>query len=116
MVAHNTRLGLEENLEAALSYVLLFVSGIIFYVLEEENSYIRFHALQSIIVFGMLFIVGQITRVFWVLPFIGHLLYMIINVCIGLFAFLLWILLILKAYKGERYKVPFVGPYAEKHA
>lgn len=83
------------------------MSGILFLVLERENFFIRFHALQSVIVFGGLFVVDVGLRV---IPFLGRLLDPIFN----LISILLWILLIVKAFSGERYKLPYVGELVER--
>jgi len=103
-----TSLGLEENLEAALAYVLGFITGIVFYLLEKESSYVRFHAMQSIVVFLAIFILQWF---FMFIPYFGWM----ISSFLGLVAFILWILLIIKAYQGERFKVPIAGDIAEKY-
>lgn len=102
-----TSLGLEENFEAALSYVLGFVTGIVIFLLEKESEFVRFHAMQSTIVFLGLTI---IQRIFMYIPFFGWMF----SWLIGLLGFVLWILLIIKAYQGERYRVPIAGDFAEK--
>lgn len=94
---------LEDNVEGALAYVLGFVSGIILYVIEKDNDFIRFHALQSTITFLGLFIVSM---VFSVIPLLG--------VFIGILSFIAWIIGIVKAYQGELYKFPVIGDIAEQ--
>lgn len=103
-----TSLGLEENVEAALSYVLGFLTGIVFYLLEKESNFVRFHAMQSIMVFLSIAI---LQRFFTIIPFFGWM----ISWLLGLLGFALWIVLIIKAYQGERFKVPIVGDFAEKY-
>jgi uncharacterized membrane protein len=102
-----TSMGLEPNLAGLLCYVLGWVTGIIFFVLEKENKEIRFHAMQSIIVFGALTVAWIILSF---IPFIGW----IINLLLGILGFILWIILMIKAYKGEHYKVKWAGNIAEK--
>jgi uncharacterized membrane protein len=102
-----TSMGLESNLAGLLCYVLGWVTGIIFFVLEKENKEVRFHAMQSIIVFGSI-TVAEIILNF--IPIIGW----IINTLLGILAFVLWIILMIKAYKGEHYKVKWAGDIAEK--
>ncbi|WP_456478668.1 DUF4870 domain-containing protein [Geoglobus ahangari] len=103
-----TSLGLEENVEAALSYVLGFLTGIVFYLLEKDSEFVRFHAMQSIVVFLSLAI---IQKVFFLIPVFGWM----VGSLIGLLSLVLWIVLIIKAYQGERYKVPIAGDFAEKY-
>ena len=111
MIKHISRgkssLGIEANIAALLSYLLGFVTGIIFYVLERENKFVRFHAIQSIIAFGALFVFGVLAKF---LPFIGF----IIITLLGIVEIVLWIILMIKAYQGEYFKLPVAGELAEK--
>ena len=104
-----TSTGLDENVAGLLCYLLLGMSGVVFLILEPENRFVRFHAIQSIIVFGILNIAGFILG--W-MPFIGAFFAWII----GVLSFILWIVLMVKAYQGTRYKVPWAGNLAEKWA
>lgn len=96
-----------ENLMAAASYLLGFVTGIIFLVLEKQSKVVRFHAMQSTILFGGIFVVN-IALGF--IPILGW----IVGLILSLVAFILWIVLMWKAFQGEMYKVPYVGEMAEK--
>ncbi|MFH1593648.1 MAG: DUF4870 domain-containing protein [Candidatus Omnitrophota bacterium] len=100
--------GMQPNLAAALCYLLGFVSGLIFFLVEKENKFVRFHAMQSIVTFGILFVVGVILPL---IPFIGWALIPFL----GLFNLILWIVLMVKAYQGERLKLPVAGDIAEKN-
>ena len=106
-----TATGLEENVAGLLCYVLGWVSGIVFFFLEPNNKFIRFHAIQSIIVFGALSVVSIVIGAvfFWISP-----LRMGINAVIGLLGFALWIVLLVKAYQGTKFKVWVAGDIAEK--
>jgi uncharacterized membrane protein len=104
-----TSTGLEENIAGLLCYVLGWISGLVFFLIEKENKFVRFHALQSIIVFGVLFLAGFILG--WI-PLIGWL----IKWLIWVLAFVLWIVLMVKAYQGQKYKLPWAGNLAEKYA
>lgn len=75
----------------------------IFLLTEKEDQFIRFHAAQSVVTFGILSLVGFI-------PFIGWMLTPLLAP-IGL---ILWIVLMVKAYQGERFKLPVVGGWAEQ--
>jgi uncharacterized membrane protein len=100
-------LDLEPNVAGLLCYVAGWISGIVFLVLEQKNRFVRFHAIQSIIVFGILNLAINILSH---IPFIGWFFAGII----GVFGFILWIVLMVKAYHNQLYKVPLAGDWAEK--
>ena len=102
-----TSTGMEQNVEGLLCYLFTWVTGLIFLLIEKENKFVRFHAIQSIATFVVFFVVYI---VFIFIPFIGWL----IDILLGLAMFILWILLMYKAYKGEKFKLPIVGDFAEK--
>ena len=97
--------GLDENVAGLLCYVLGWVSGLVFFLLETENKFVRFHAIQSILVFGVLnialIVLGWIPVIGWV---------------IGVLGFVLWIILLIRAYQGVKFKLPWAGDFAEKRA
>lgn len=96
-----------ENLMAAASYLLGFVTGIIFLLLEKENKFVRFHAMQSTVLYGGIFIINMGLGF---IPIIGWL----VGLLLSFFAFIMWIVCMWKAFQGEMYKVPYVGEIAEK--
>ncbi|MFA6355883.1 MAG: DUF4870 domain-containing protein [Candidatus Omnitrophota bacterium] len=103
-----TTVGMDANLAAALSYVFGWVSGLIFFLLEKENKFLRFHAMQSILfaaAWTIILIVLGITIV-------GAFLIPII----GLIFFVVWIVLIVKSFSGEQFKLPVIGDMAEKYS
>lgn len=102
-----TVLGVTENLEGLLCYALGWVSGVVFLLIEPSNAFVRFHALQSLVTFGGLFI---ISLVLGFVPVLGAL----VSMLIWPLQLILWIVLMVKAYKGERYKLPLAGDFAEK--
>jgi len=85
-----------------------WVTGLIFIILEKDNKFVRFHALQSIVVFGVLNLGFSIILI----PVIGWLL----SLLIILLAFVFWIVLMIRAYQGEKIKMPIAGDFAEKQA
>jgi uncharacterized membrane protein len=95
--------GLEENVAGFFCYILGFVSGIVFLVVEKESSFVKFHAKQSTVTFLILLV---IFLVFWWIPVIGFLLLIAILV--------LWLFLMIKALQGERYLLPIVGQMVEE--
>jgi uncharacterized membrane protein len=102
-----TSTGLEDNIAGLLCYVVGWISGLIFLLIETENKFVRFHAVQSIIVFGALNI---IIFVFGWIPVFG----LVVSSLTGALAFVLWVVLIYKAYQGTIYKLPVAGDLAEK--
>lgn len=107
MAKEKTITGLDENIEAMLCYVVGWVTGLLFLILEKKNKFVRFHAVQSLATFLSLFVIWMLIR--WI-PILG----VIISVLMHLASLVLWILLMYKASKGERYKLPVVGDFAEK--
>ena len=101
--------GLEANVAGLLCYVGWWVSGLVFILIEKESKFVRFHALQSIYVFGVLTIAMIVLG--WI-PVLGVVLVGLIWVlCV-----VLWIILMVKAYQGTMFKLPWAGDLAEKKA
>ncbi len=100
-------LGMDENIAGLLSYLLGFITGIIFYVLEKESKFVRFHAMQSIILFIGIMV---LTFVLGFIPIVGWIL----SLLIGPLSLILWIILMVKAYQHEYFKLPVIGDMAEK--
>jgi uncharacterized membrane protein len=113
--------GLENNMAAALCYILGIVTGILFLVLEPYNKdkTIRFHAFQSIFFFIAVIIfdiaVGIVIRILYAIPFLGWLAFIVWPI-VGLALFLCWLFVMFKAYNGEKFKLPIIGDLAEKQA
>ena len=99
--------GLAENTAGLLCYVLGWIGGIVFLLLERESDFVRFHAIQSIVVFGVL---SAAIRVISWIPLIGWM----IGAGLGIVCFVLWIILMVKAGQGKRYKIRWAGDFAEK--
>ncbi|HET8854198.1 MAG TPA: DUF4870 domain-containing protein [Ktedonobacteraceae bacterium] len=104
-----TSMGMQPNVAAALSY-LTFVAGlIIFFLLEKQNRFVRFNAMQSILFFLPLTI---LLFIFGYIPLIGGILYWLV----WLVGFVGWIVLTINAFQGKYFKLPYIGDYAEKYA
>jgi len=107
MASKKTKIGIEENLAGVLCYLVGFVSGIVMFAIERDNRFVKFHALQSFVVFLGLTIINMLVGV---IPFIGSLL----GALILILMIFLWIFLIVKAFGGEKYMVPGVGKFVEE--
>ncbi len=101
-----TALGIDENIEAALSYFLGFITGILFLLLEKDSKFVRFHAMQSTIVTLLLFVIVTVLGMIPLLWLIFPLIWMA--------ELVLWLFLMYKAYQGELFKLPTIGDIAAK--
>jgi len=110
-----TSTGLDENVAGLLCYVLGRLSGLVFILIENENKFVRFHATQSIVTFGGITVISIVLSILGLIPFIG-VLFDILGYIVGLIAFVLWIVLMVKAYQGTMYKLPRAGDFAEKRS
>lgn len=115
--------GLEPNVAGALSYLLGPLTGILFYLLEDDDEFVRFHGAQSTIVFGGLFVLSFgltiLLTVLAVIPVIGWIagaLLGLVSLLLAPVAFVLWLFLMYKAYQGTEYELPIAGGYARKYA
>jgi len=107
--SRKTSTGLDQNVAGLLCYLFGWITGIIFLILERENKLVRFHAIQSIIVFGFFTVASA--AIGWI-PIIGDFF----SAAIGIIAFIVWIILMVKASQGEKYKVFIAGDIADKQS
>ena len=108
-----TATGLDENLAGLLCYVGWWVGGIVFLIIEPDNKFVRFHAIQSIIAFGFISIVGTIISAIWGwIPYVGWFF----GTVVWLLGVALWIAMMIKAYQGTRYKLPLAGDIARRYS
>ncbi|MCL5970492.1 MAG: hypothetical protein M1450_03260 [Patescibacteria group bacterium] len=95
-----------KNVKGALAYLLGPFTGAFFLLTEKSNGFVRFHAMQSLILFGALFIVHIVLT----FSLIGLILIPFLTIA----EFVLWILLMWKAFNGEEFMLPVVGELAKK--
>lgn len=104
-----TSLGMDESFEALLCYTLGWVTGIVFLVMEKRSSFVRFHAMQSLVTFLALSVVMAFVLT---VPRFGFLLASFL----WLAGVALWVTLIWKAYQGARFRLPLIGNFADNFA
>jgi uncharacterized membrane protein len=118
--------GLDENIAALLSYIVHFVSGLIFFLVEKDSRLVRFHAMQAIILGGVFFIGSFVLLFLWfVISVIAAQIHSLLGTLVGLVLGLLivvfyvaflagWVMGMVKAFQGQYYKLPVIGNFAEK--
>ena len=89
-----------------LCYLFEWLTGLILFLLERENRFVRFHAMQSLLFFGIL---SVLEGLFSYLPFFGP-----IGGALGLVMFVGWIVMMVKAHRGQYYKLPLFGDLADR--
>jgi uncharacterized membrane protein len=112
--------GLAPNIASLLCYVCMPITSIIFLVIEKDDMDVKFHAWQGTI-FGVAYIVVLVALqiIAAILGYIIGVLGAIIGILIPIVAigaFVLWIICLIKAYQGERWKIPYLGDFAAKKA
>lgn len=112
--------GLAPNMASLLCYICSPITGIIFLLIEKENRDVMFHAWQSII-FGVAYI--AIIIALEILAAIMGVIASVLGIIVGFFipilmlaTFIVWVICMVKAYQGERWRIPVIGDYAAKKA
>lgn len=116
-----TTRGINDNLLGVLAY-FTFIPALIFLLVEpfNKNRFLRFHSFQSLFLFIAALLLGFCLKVFFfivfMIPLLGHLLTWLLSFVVSLGWFILWLVLLVKAYQGEWFKLPVIGDIAEKQA
>jgi uncharacterized membrane protein len=113
--------GMDDNVAGALCYLVGFITGILFLLLEPYNKrpFVRYHAFQSIFFcVGWIALSIALSITFVVVGAVAHLwfIFLPIRLLFGFLGFLLWLFCMYKAYNREWYELPIVGPLAAKQA
>jgi len=117
-----TSTGLSPNVAGLLCYVAGWISGIVFLLIEKKSKFVKFHAWQSIMTFGVLSVaqiivsgilaaIGAATFSFGLIAFAG-----VLGTIIWVLIVVLWIVLMVQAGTGKMWKLPWAGNWAEKQA
>ena len=101
--------GLQANVAALLAYTLGIVTGLVFFLIEKDSKFVKFHAMQAMALSLVLFIAGLVLSF---LPYIGIAAGALLNLA-GL---IVWVICMVKAYQGDWFKLPILGDLAEKQA
>jgi uncharacterized membrane protein len=104
-IIENIMFGLTKNNAASFSYMFFFFSGIFFFLFYKD-PYVRFHAAQSTLIFVLLFAFQSILALLGIISSFSQLL--------GLLTFVLWLILIYKAWQGSEFELPFLGQIAHR--
>lgn len=110
--------GLDPKLAAFLAYFFGIIGGVVFVAIEKDNRYVKFHAWQSI-VFSAAFIIASIgytviAAILGHIPFLGWLIDLLLGAVVYIGGFVAWVILLIKSFSGEEYKLPFIGDFAEQ--
>ncbi len=103
--------GSNEKILGAVAYVGWWITGLFFLFTEKKNQYVRFHAMQSTVVFGAITLLFMI---FTIVPIIGWIVGLLLSPLLVFVSFILWLILMWKAFNGEKYKLPYFGDLAER--
>lgn len=99
--------GMSANVAALLAYVFGLVTGLVFFLIEKESKFVKFHAMQSMCVSAAFFVIGLVLAF---IPVLGGVLTLLLNLA-GLVA---WIVCMVQAYQGHWFRLPVIGDFAAK--
>jgi uncharacterized membrane protein len=113
--------GMSPNVAGLLCYVVSWITGIVFVILEKKSKFVKFHAWQSIMTFGVLTVVQIVLSLIALIALATFspglwLVFHVLGVIVWVVTVGLWIVLMILAYQGKMWKVPGAGNWAEKRA
>ena len=112
-----TSMGMDAKTAAGLSYLGIWITGLIFFLMEKQNRFVRFHAMQSILFFGGLTVLNIILRIAsGFAPDFLALALVCLSILVGLASLVGWIVLMINGFQGKYFKLPIIGDYAERYA
>jgi uncharacterized membrane protein len=107
-----SKLQLDPKIAGALCYLFGCLSGLLFFVLENDDKRVRFHALQSILLFGILSLLSFLSIVLTI--FTNFVVFRMATSAIWILHFVAWIFLVIRTYQGENYRLPLIGDFAAR--
>jgi uncharacterized membrane protein len=116
MAVEASQSGLSDNAASGLAYITI-IPAIIFLILEpfNRNSLVRFHSWQSIFLAIAWIVVDVATLILRRMPFLGWTMWFAVPL-VELGFFIIWLIVLINAFNGKRFKLPIVGDLAEKQA
>jgi uncharacterized membrane protein len=109
-------LGLDPNIAAFLSYLFSPISALIIFLMEKQNRFVRFHAMQALLSAATVIVIEVVLSVLNHIPFVDILSVFLLGPLVGLAIFVIWIVLMVNAFQGKYFKLPVIGDYAEKYS
>ena len=112
---------LTENIGGALAY-FTFIPAIIFLFLDpyKKNRFVRFHSIQSLLLSATAVLIAFALKLggllLFIIPVVGPLVLVLISMFLGLAALVTWVVLVVKAFQGETFKLPGLGDFSEQYA
>lgn len=110
-----TSMNMDPNTAAGLSYLAWIITGLIFFLGEKQNRFVRFHAMQSILTSAALIVLNIVLSILFAIPFIG-LIGCVLGPLVWVGTVALWIILMIQGFQGKYFKLPIIGDYAERYA
>jgi uncharacterized membrane protein len=110
-----TSINMEPNVAAGLSYLFGWIGGLIFFLIEKQNRYVRFNAMQSILLTVAFVAAYIVATIILAIPFIG-LIGIVLFPLLWLAGFVLFIVCLIMGFQGKYFKLPLIGDYAERWA
>lgn len=112
--------GIDPKLAGLLCYILGIVTGLVFFLIEKTHSTVRFHAAQSILyslaTIAVWIVLGIFDLVLAQISWTMASLFAMVQLLVYLGLFVLWVILLIKGYSGEKWKLPVLGDMAERMA
>jgi uncharacterized membrane protein len=112
---------LTEPIAGGLAY-LTFLPAILFLLLDpyNENRFVRFHSVQCLAFWGTGILAAIVLKLagllLFMIPVLGPLFVTLLDVVVALAAVVIWLVLVVKAFQGETFKLPILGALAEHYA
>ena len=112
---------LSEPVAGALAY-FTFIPAIVFLFLQpyNRNRFVRFHSFQCLLLWGAAILLAIALKLagllLFIIPVLGPLLVVLVSAVVGLGTVVIWLVLVVKAFQGESYKLPLLGEYAARQA
>jgi uncharacterized membrane protein len=112
---------LSEPIAGALAY-FTFIPAAIFLITEpyNKNRFVRFHSFQCLLLWGAAILLGIVLKLagllLFIIPVLGPLLVVLVSMVVGLGTIVIWLVLVVKAFQGEMFKLPLLGPIAAQQA